>query len=185
MSAQNTGSIWLAIAVIIVGIGSLLLFGLQPSHSSAGRASNLQGTPVALAAVGSQLGVVATPTVLPTKLAEAPVTPTRTPLPPLALPAVPTPADGQVYLLTPISADGVGWAQAEDEKPNHFGDYNIYAGVFDGKQHIGAVQFDLSTIPPGSPVLYADLTLTGLSAEWLGGDGVWTAQPNISCYCTR
>ena len=35
------------------------------------------------------------------------------------------------------------------------------------------MQFDLSTVPPGSPILYADLTLTGLANEWLAAEGIW------------
>lgn len=36
-------------------------------------------------------------------------------------PAVPVPTAGQVFLLAPLSAEMVGWAQADDEKANHLG----------------------------------------------------------------
>jgi hypothetical protein len=94
----------------------------------------------------------------------------------LALPEVPVPEGGQSYMLLPLDPIAVGWVQSRDEVVNHFGDYNIFAGVFNGQQHIGAMQFDLSAIPPGSPILYADLTLTGMTGEYLDGDGLWTAQ---------
>jgi hypothetical protein len=113
----------------------------------------------------------ATPTPLPTSLLP---TPTLTPLPQLA--DVPVPENGHVYLLRPSQPSAVGWVQSEDEVANHFGDYNIFAGVFNGQQRIGAVQFDLSAIPPGSPILYADLTLTGLVDKYLDKKAVWTVQ---------
>jgi hypothetical protein len=70
----------------------------------------------------------------------------------------------------------VGWVREADDVANHFGDYNIFAGVFNNQQHIGAVQFNLSDIPVGSPILYADLTLTGLVDNYLGADGNWSVQ---------
>jgi hypothetical protein len=80
--------------------------------------------------------------------------------------------------LYPTDPLAVGWAQANDDVVNHFGDYNIFAGTFEGNDHVGALQFDLSSIPPGSPILFADLTLTGLVDEYLGNDenGLWIAQ---------
>lgn len=94
---------------------------------------------------------------------------------PLQLPEVTPPPGGQVYVVTP-AADAVGWVRQGDETPNHFGDYNIYAGAFDGQVYIGAIQFDLSEVPPGAPIVYADLTLVGLSDQWLGDGGAWTVQ---------
>jgi hypothetical protein len=91
------------------------------------------------------------------------------------LPGLTPPPDGQVYNLIPAK-DAVGWVSEGDERPNHFGDYNIYSGIFDGQRHLGAIQFDLSPIPPGAPVEYADLTLVGLSSKWLGSEGLWAVQ---------
>jgi hypothetical protein len=78
--------------------------------------------------------------------------------------------------LRPQKPEQVGWVRANDDKANHFGDYNIYAGVFDGQPHVGALQFDLSSIAPGTPLLYADLTLTGLDNQWLAADGAWQVE---------
>jgi WD40-like Beta Propeller Repeat len=80
-----------------------------------------------------------------------------------------------VVSLTPAAA-AVGWARADDTAANHFGDYNVYAGVYGGQAILGAIQFDLSAIPPGAPIAYADLTLVGLSGSWLGAEGGWTVQ---------
>ena len=125
-----------------------------------------------------------TPTATPTPagLSEtgAASTETATPEPPPSavaplLPEITPPAEGQVYHLTP-EANSAGWVRQDDDVANHLGDYNVYAGIFDGQVHLGLVQFDLSVVPLGAPVLYADLTLVGLSDKWLGGEGTWTVQ---------
>jgi hypothetical protein len=111
-------------------------------------------------------------------LAPSAMPPTQQPAPVVNLPQLPEvtpPSGGQVYSLIP-PAEAVGWVREGDEKPNHFGDYNIYAGVFEGQRQLGAVQFDLSQIPPGAPVVYADLALIGLSGEWLGDAATWTVR---------
>ncbi|MEZ4866302.1 MAG: hypothetical protein R3C14_33605 [Caldilineaceae bacterium] len=180
MNNQHSFSIWLTFAVIVVGLGSLFLLGAQPGAmvTLAEQVATVQEQE----GVAAGQALAATATALPALLelanaVPAPTaTPSPTPVPPLVLPNVPVPEGGQVYLLTPNRAEAVGWAKAGDEAPNHFGDYNIYAGVYEGRQHIGAIQFDLSSIPPGSPILYADLTLTGLANDWLGLEGEWQAQ---------
>ena len=105
---------------------------------------------------------------------------TPTPPPPRTLdlpqlPQVTPPPGGQTYTIVPTAA-AVGWMRDGDHKPNHLGDYNIYAGVYDGQAHLGALQFDLSPIPPGSPIVHADLTLVGLAEEWLGDQAAWAVQ---------
>lgn len=90
-----------------------------------------------------------------------------------ALPEITPPPDGAVHTLAP-APEAVGWAQQDDALVNHLGDYYIYSGIFDGRAQMGLVQFDLSSVPPGAPVLYADLVLVGLSDQWRGQDGTWT-----------
>ncbi len=121
---------------------------------------------------------IETPTPTPSE-AEV-IVPVSTPAPiitvePLRLPELTPPPGGQIFVVTPI-ARAVGWVRQDDEVPNHFGDYNIYAGIFDDQVYIGAIQFDLSQVPPGAPIVYADLTLTGLSDQWLGEGGTWTVE---------
>ncbi|MFQ5592889.1 MAG: TolB family protein [Anaerolineae bacterium] len=102
-----------------------------------------------------------------------PPSPTKRPtMLPLALPEVTPPPGGQILVITPAPNAG-GWVRQGDETPNHLGDYNIYAGVFDDQVYIGAIQFDLSDVPAGTPINYADLTLVGLSDQWLGSQGTW------------
>ncbi|MGQ9627818.1 MAG: hypothetical protein ACUVV0_13050, partial [Anaerolineae bacterium] len=110
---------------------------------------------------GAGVGVPTAPTSTP-----AP-TSTSTPYP------LPTPPQGaQLFVLTP-APEGVGWVASDEEKGNHFGDYNIHAGIYGGYIHHGVVQFDLSAIPPGSPIHFALLELTGLSRERLGRGSSW------------
>ena len=163
--------------LVLVGVGAVALFaalfwttgGVQVDTPK-GLLTDVARTPTA------------TPTATPTRAgatdpaaqggaAESSATPTPAALFP-ALPELTPPADGGVYALTP-AAEAVGWARQGDEVANHLGDYNVYAGVFDGQAHVGLVQFDLSGVPLGAPVLYADLTLVGLSDEWLGQEGTW------------
>ncbi len=172
MNHNSSLPAWLALAVIIVGLGSLLLLGIQPSAQPAvaNEVAAAQPTVTSNNAIETPLAPNLTP------FATATLVPTPTPVPPLVLPNVNVPEGGQVYLLQPTGAEAVGWAKAQDEAVNHFGDYNIYAGVFGGQQHVGAVQFDLATVPPGSPIIYADLTLTGLDSQWVAPDGRWRAE---------
>lgn len=184
MNHSSSLPAWLAVAVLIVGIGSLLLLGIEPTARAtttgvlaAVKSPGTGNDP--LSPAGQEGTAAVSPLEPPNNLTpfatETPV-PTSTPVPPLLLPNVVVPAGGQVYLLQPTRAEAVGWVQAQDEGINHFGDYNIYAGVFGGQQRIGAIQFDLMTIPVGSPIIYADLTLTGLADEWLAADGRWHAE---------
>lgn len=173
---------WLAAAVMTVGVASLMLLGLPPmpgtnstvpprSNATLGVALLVQ---TGLLTITNQAALSSTLSLTPFALATP--LPTPSPIPPLLLPNAPAPAGGEVYLLQPARAEAVGWAQDQDETTNHLGDYNIYAGVFEGHQRIGVIQFDLATIPPGAPIVYADLTLTGLSGQWLGTTGNWQAE---------
>ncbi len=84
----------------------------------------------------------------------------------------PTPPPGSTVLLLTPQAEAVGWTSSIDGK-NHFGDGKIHVGFFRGHVYHGAIQFDLSDIPPGSNISYATLELTGLSDRNLGPGGVW------------
>ncbi|MBX3015316.1 MAG: TolB family protein [Caldilineaceae bacterium] len=176
MNRQSSLPIWLALGVLIIGVSSLLLLGIQPPSTVAQTTIDPLAAFLQSEAVTTTVVAALTPFSETLAVDELTLTPTATPLPPLVLPNVTVPEGGEVYLLTPSNPEAVGWAQDQDEAANHLGDYNIYAGFFDGQQRVGAMQFDLSTIPPGAPIVYADLTLTGLADEWLAADGVWTAQ---------
>jgi hypothetical protein len=172
--------------VAIVGIGLIVL--LLAVGWATGQLSAPSPQPVLTGIAGSPSPglFVYTPSPTPTPTRPVPsggdADETATPVPagetnplPVDLPPITPPPGGQVYIVTPV-AEAVGWAREGDETPNHLGDYNVYAGVFDGQRHVGMIQFDLVEIPPGAPVVYADLTLVGLSQQWLGDAGTWTVQ---------
>lgn len=168
MNNQSNLVTWLAILVVGLGIIAIVAMTIQSAPEPVALPTKAPFTPTP---PGTALPT-ATPTPLPPI---ALPTPTFTPIP-LDLPPIATPQGGNVYLLTPISSGAVGWVRSGDDQPNHFGDFNVYAGIYDGQVHVGAVQFDLSGIPPGTPILHADLTLMGLSDEFLAPQGVWSAQ---------
>lgn len=170
MNSQNPNITWIAVVIIVVGIAAVVLLTLQSPPA--------EPEPLPTRVVVPTSATTPTPTTEPT---ETPVptvalpTPTFTPVP-LELPAVEPPSGGNVYMLTPTRADVVGWVRQIDDNTNHLGDYNIYAGIYDSNVHLGAMQFDLSSIPPGTPILHADLTLMGLSDEFLGAGGIWSVE---------
>lgn len=117
---------------------------------------------------------VAVGTRTPTRIA----TPTSTPSP---LPVEPKPQD-LVSLGTPppdaelfnFVADPTrsGSATADRSLPN-WGDSNLHVGFVKGQVFQSLLYFDLSSLPPGTKVLAADLELTGLSRDFVGSRGRW------------
>ena len=157
---------WIAMAVVVVGIVAIVAMTLQSAPAPDPLPTKMVDTPLPTGG----------PTATPTPVATVAL-PTVTPTPvPLKLPSIAPPPGGQIYTLTPVAAGAVGWAESGDAKPNHFGDFNIYAGVYNGKVRVGAFQFDLSSIPPGAPIIHADLTLIGLSDQFLHPGGSWSVQ---------
>jgi len=108
------------------------------------------------------------PAVLPTATAVATLTAVSLVQ---ATPSPVIPAGGIVYAVTP-NVNRVGWVRS-GEDGNHFGDSYIHVGFLGGNVYHGAVQFDISFIPPGSSIHYAALELVGLSGETLGSGGSW------------
>ena len=159
-----------------IGVSSLIIITIIVGFFMAGGPSLISGreqTPT------PQPLLANLPTSTPTAPPATPIPPSATPLPipTVPLPPLPpeVPAESQVYVVTP-QAGAAGWVRQDDVIANHFNDYNLYVGVFENQIQIGGIQFDLSAIPQGAPILYADLTLVGLSNDWLGNDGVWTMQ---------
>ncbi len=124
-------------------------------------------------------GATAVPTELPVvtsaRLAEKLPTPTAAP-------------GGSTEALAPGSG-GAGWWAEGDLRAEHLDDSYLYAGTNQGRPILSLIRFDLKRVPPGAPVLAADLRLTGLSAERLdpAQGGVWkvellpeTVAPEIS-----
>lgn len=90
----------------------------------------------------------------------------------------PTPEPGGEVILLRAKDGEAGWWSNESALPNHLGDSFLYAGNFEGQTYIAGVRFDLSHIPRGAPILYAQLRLTGLRDDRLGEgvEGTWLVQ---------
>ncbi len=96
------------------------------------------------------------------------ILPTATPSTPTKEPT-PTPRRGGViYSIFPIE-NTVGWVQS-DEPGNHFNGSYLYTGLRNGTLYHGAMQFDISFIPPGSTIYLVELELTGLDDSGLKDD---------------
>jgi thermitase len=114
--------------------------------------------------------------------ASATPTSSRTPPPPTATRtntpvATATRPGGPTILVTVTPAENaVGWVMANEPTGNHFGDDDIYTGVFNGWIHHGALQFDLSMIPADAHVVSARVSLTGQTRQYAGSDGTWRLQ---------
>lgn len=141
-------------------------------------------SPFGLPAPATRIPATPSPTSTFTPTAMAPPTPEFTSSPTATLAPTPTaaslgqatpspviPAGGIVYAITP-NVNRVGWVRS-GEDGNHFGDSYIHVGFLGGNVYHGAIQFDISFIPPGSSIHYAALELVGLSGETLGSSGSW------------
>ena len=110
---------------------------------------------------------------------QASATATATPLSVQALApikriTVTPPLNGMVITLT-TTADVSGWATDLDGRV-HFNVPNIHGGSYQGQTYYGALQFDLSVVPPGSTISYAALELVGLDNSRLGQANTWQLQ---------
>ncbi|HZQ07696.1 MAG TPA: hypothetical protein VFD70_14025, partial [Anaerolineae bacterium] len=108
-----------------------------------------------------------TTTQLPTQAAtEASPAPTQAPL------VIPTPPlDGEQLSLLP-NPNLSGWYESDEAEP-HYGDANLHAGSYQGKNFGSIIQFNLRNYPTDSKILFAALELTGRDATRLGASGDW------------
>ncbi|MGQ9502595.1 MAG: hypothetical protein ACUVSB_11110 [Anaerolineae bacterium] len=152
---------WALVGLVVTFVG--LRYGVailtppQPSEVTTVATMMPRATATLTVTPTSPLAAVATAT--PLVFVQPTVTPT--PLP-----------GGSNFVLLP-SANSAGWVVSKEERGNHFGDSNIYSGVYNGAIYHGALQFDLSVLPRGAPILAATLQLTGLSDDRLGEGGTW------------
>ena len=99
-------------------------------------------------------------------------TPTATAAPPTSTPVPTLGPNGDVTIQIPVQPSYAGWVVSYEGRGNHLGDDDMYVGVYDGAQYLGAFQFDLSALPPGAEVNWATLFLMGRSSRYTsqGGD---------------
>jgi subtilisin family serine protease len=121
-------------------------------------------------------------TATPTRPSTATPTATRTPIP-VATPttvsptatATPPSGTGTTVVISPYP-NAVGFVKSDELTGNHFGDSNIYAGFYQGVIYHGAMQFDLSAVPPGAHINWATVELTGQTGEYMSYGGQWRLQ---------
>lgn len=82
-----------------------------------------------------------------------------------------TPGGDEVHI-TP-AAQHAGFLVSNEPVSNHLGDDDMYAGTYYGLVYIGAMQFDLSSVPSNADITGATLNLTGQSGEFLSYGGTW------------
>jgi len=117
-------------------------------------------------------GAVATRTPLPSATPSSTPTPSATPFPtqsPLVLPT--PPADGMSLTFSP-NPDRTGWLGSKELAPR-WRDRNLHAGSLQNQVLVSVLQFDLTSLPPGSKILYAALEITGRDRRSIGTTGEW------------
>ncbi len=108
-----------------------------------------------------------TPLATPTPFAAAPAPKSRTPLP------VPTAVSNAKSFSFPADPLATGWIGSEEKDP-HWGDRNLHAGVYRGQAYQSVLAFDLSSLAPGTKILYAQVEMPGLNRNSLGATGTWS-----------
>ncbi len=108
-----------------------------------------------------------TPLAKPSPIAAAPSPKSRTPIP------VPTPATNAKSYTFPADPLATGWI-GSDEKDPHWGDRNLHAGTYRGQVYQSVIAFDISSLAPGTKILYAHVELPGLNRNSLGATGTWS-----------
>lgn len=148
-----------AVVAVLMLVFPDLLTGTPPT---------VVGTPTTVAVTQPTNAPNPTSTQLPTAAAptDSPLFPTTAPL------IIPTPPiDGQQLSLLPNNTL-TGWFATGEEKP-HYGDENLHAGTFQGKNLASVLQFNLRNLPLDSKILYAAIELTGRDGSRLGNSGGW------------
>jgi hypothetical protein len=85
---------------------------------------------------------------------------------------IPTPLPGGAVITLNQEKGLLGWISSLDGRA-HFSEPNIHVGFFNGHVYHGALQFNLSDVPPGAPITYAALELVGLGDQNLADGGTW------------
>ena len=99
---------------------------------------------------------------------------TAAPSPEMLIESHPTgtpPSQGVVITVT-AQTEAADWPSELDE-PNHFNVSDIHTGTYQRDNYADAMQFDLSTIAPGSVIDYAAIEIKGLDDQHLNPDSEW------------
>lgn len=154
------------IGVVLLGVA---LIQLGPSPVQVGARRETTGT-APRATYSPTSTTAALPTATMSRAADMETRPTNSP----TVATLQPPKGGIIYALKP-HVNRVGWV-ASDQEGNHFGESQLYTGMYDGQVYHGAFQFDLSFLMPGSTIHYAAVELTGLDEERLRQEADWSLQ---------
>lgn len=161
--------LWLGAALLLIiaaiAIVPLLFPDLVPGGVPG--AANPTATEIAIIQPTAGNTPEATTTLLPTSQAtNVAIVPTNAPL------VIPTPPiDGSQASIV-ADAALTGWFSSDEASP-HYGDDNLHAGTFQGKNLSSVLQFNLRNLPQDTKILFAALELTGRDASRLGSGGEW------------
>ena len=148
---------------VLVLIVSAATVSCSPANETAAPAATL-ATPASPRSAQAP-AATRTPSPVPTS--------TPTPTPTLGAIVLPTPpANGVSLALTP-DTDQTGWV-GSNAKIVFTPDNNLNVGVLKGQAFASIVQFDLSSLAPGTKILFAALELSGRNGNNLGTQGQWT-----------
>lgn len=160
---------WIALGLIVLAVA--VTYGRDFMRPPAAAPASTATAPAATAALSA--GPAETSTPLPTGAAAptaARPTPTRA--------ASPSPVPGGSSLALQPAAGASGWWASGETLAEHLDDSFLYAGYYNGRATLSAVQFDLRRVRRGAPILDARLVLTGLNAEKFdaAAGGSWSVQ---------
>lgn len=161
--------LWLGAALLLIIAAIAIVPLLFPELVPGGVPETAKSTPTEIAIIQPTAGNTpkATTTLLPTTQAtDVVIVPTNAPL------VIPTPpVDGSQASLV-ADAALTGWISTDEQAP-HYGDDNLHAGTFQGKNLSSILQFNLQNLPQDTKILFAALELTGRDASRLGSGGEW------------
>lgn len=153
----------LSCLIVVVLIASSAIVSCSPASETAGPVA-AQVTP---ASPRSAQVPIATRTPSPVPSATPTLTPTMGAI------VLPTPPVNGISLALSPDTDQTGWV-GSNAKAVFTPDNNLNVGVLKGQAFASIVQFDLSSLAPGTKILFAALELSGRNANNLGTQGEWT-----------
>lgn len=156
------GAIETLLWILAVAAAIAAFFFLAPAIFSSPAASV---TPAALLVTPTSRPSL-TPVPTGTSFSQAPDPKALTPNP---LPSVPPEAQAYSLIADPTQT---GWIGSGEQKA-HWGDRNLHVGKFRGQVYQSLMYFDVTSLPPGSKVLFGEVDITGLGRDNLGANGAW------------
>lgn len=151
----------LALLPIVALVGILVTFRLQPSPVALSSESLATRTRTAI--------VINTIASTPTP---SPSTARRNGFPTVEPLVIPTPPSNGVLFTLSAVPERTGWIASSDQTPR-WNERGLLAGSLQTQNYLSIVQFDVSSLAPGSQILFAVMEIAGRDATRLGNEGEW------------